>query len=122
MPRSSKEASRLSMGGPAAVFGPVATAMCFGLSFSQATYARRRAILKWCLLSSILLAASGGAGATKNTVLHCRGYQVGDRHPVTDQIITLDMQNNVAVSIQLGASNSKDVINAPFKISKDELQ
>ena len=79
-------------------------------------------MLKCFVLSSILLAAFAGAAAAKNTVLHCRGYQVGDRHPVTDQIIMLDMENNVVVSIQLGSANPKDVINAPIKVSKKELQ
>jgi hypothetical protein len=66
--------------------------------------------------------AFGSAAAPKNTVLHCRGYQVGDQHPVTDQIIALDMENNIAVSIQLGGGNPKDVINAPMKVCKKELQ
>ncbi len=79
-------------------------------------------MLKSFVLSSGLLVAFGGAAVAKNTVLHCRGYQVGDRHPVTDQIIALDMENSIVVSIQLGGSNPKDVINAPIKVSKQELQ
>ncbi len=80
-------------------------------------------MLKCFVVSSILLVAFGGAAAAKNTVLHCRGYQVGDRHPVTDQIITLDMENNIVVSIQLGSANPKDVINTSIiKINKNELQ
>jgi hypothetical protein len=80
-------------------------------------------MLKCFVVSSILLVAFGSAAAAKNTVLHCRGYQVGDRHPVTDQIITLDMENNIVVSIQLGSANPKDVVNTPIiKINKNELQ
>jgi len=80
-------------------------------------------MLKSFVLSSGLLVAFGGAAVAKNTVLHCRGYQVGDRHPVTDQIITLDMENNIVVSIQLGSANPKDVINTSIiKINKNELQ
>ncbi len=79
-------------------------------------------MLKCFVVSSILLVAFGGAAAAKNTVLHCRGYQVGDRHSVTDQIITLDMENNIVVSIQLGSANPKDVINVPIKVGKHELQ
>jgi hypothetical protein len=83
---------------------------------------RRRAMLKCLVLSSVLLVAFGSAAAAKNTVLHCRGYQVGDQHPVTDQTIVLDMENNIALSIQLGGGNPKDAINAPIKVSKQELQ
>jgi hypothetical protein len=84
---------------------------------------RRRAILKSVALSAILLVACAGAAAAKNTVLHCRGYQVGDRHRLTDQIISLDMENNIVVSIQLGGANPKDVVNAQIiKINKNELQ
>jgi hypothetical protein len=83
---------------------------------------RRRAILKCVVLSAVLLAACAGAAAAKNTVLHCKGYQVGDRHRLTDQIISLDLENNMVVSIQLGAANPKDIINAPIKANKDELQ
>jgi hypothetical protein len=64
-------------------------------------------MLKCLVLSSVLLVAFGSAAAAKNTVLHCRGYQVGDQHPVTDQIIALDIENNIAVSIQLGGGNRK---------------
>jgi hypothetical protein len=79
-------------------------------------------MLKCLVLSWILLVAFGSAAAAKNTILHCRGYQVGDQHPVTDQIIALDMENNIAVSIQLGGGNPKDVVNEPIKVSKQELQ
>jgi hypothetical protein len=80
-----------------------------------------RAMLKRCVLVTTLLIAFGNVAAAKNTVLHCDGYQVGDEHPLADQIITLDLQNNIVVSIQLGP-NPKDVINAPIKVSKNELQ
>ena len=62
------------------------------------------------------------AVAAKNTVLRCQGYQVGDRHRLADQTITLDMESNLVISIQLGNANSKDIINAPIKLSKNELQ
>src|SRR5215471_16780729 len=78
--------------------------------------------LKRLVLVLILFVAFSGAAAAKNTVLRCRGYQVGDRHSLPDQLITLDMQNNTAISIQLGVANAKDVINSPIKINKDELQ
>jgi len=32
------------------------------------------------------------------------------------------MENNLVVSIQLGSANPKDVINAPVKVNKNELQ
>jgi hypothetical protein len=72
--------------------------------------------------SVIYLRGFGSVAVAKNTVLRCRGHQVGDWHSLPDQFITLDMQNNTVVSIQLGAANAKDVINAPVKVSKDELQ
>ena len=72
---------------------------------------------------AILLLARPGAAAAKNTVLRCQGHQAtGDRHRLTDQIITLDMQNNIVVSIQLNGFQPKDTINAPVKVNKDELQ
>jgi len=80
-------------------------------------------MMKCCVFLSLWLVALGHASAAKNTVLHCKGYQVGaDRHPVTDQIITLDLQNNIVISIQLGAANRKDTINAPIKANKRTLQ
>ena len=78
-------------------------------------------MLKYLVLSAVLLVAFDAIGA-KNTVLRCHGYQVGDRHRLPDQIISLDMENNIVVSIQLGSANPKDVINAPVKVSKNELQ
>ena len=54
-------------------------------------------------------------------VLHCDGYQVGDQHPLPDQIITLDVENSTVISIQFGP-NPKDIVNAPIKVSKRELQ
>jgi hypothetical protein len=78
-------------------------------------------MLKRCVLLATLLLASGNVAAAKNTVLHCDGYQVGDEHPLPDQIITLDLENNTVISIQFGSSR-KDTINAPIKVSKRELQ
>jgi hypothetical protein len=80
-------------------------------------------MLKRCVLSSILLMAFADPTAAKNTVLRCSGYQPDDRHKLTDQIITLDTQNNVVLSIQLDGFQPKDVINAPIKsASKDVIQ
>jgi hypothetical protein len=78
-------------------------------------------VLKYLVLPAVLLVAFD-AIAAKNTVLRCHGYQVGDRHRLPDQIISLDMENNTVVSIQFGSANPKDIINAPVKISKNELQ
>jgi|SRR5580704_12131524 hypothetical protein len=78
-------------------------------------------ILKRCALLSILLGAFGDPATAKNAVLHCQGYQPDDRHKITDEIITLDMQNNVVVSIQLDGFQPKDVINAPFKNSSKDV-
>src|SRR5271154_1000084 len=79
-----------------------------------------RAFLQRCVLLSILLGALGGPAAAKNTVLRCQGYQPDDRHKLTEEIITLDIQNNIAISIQLDGIQPKDVINAPIKnASKD---
>jgi len=56
-------------------------------------------------------------------VLHCHGYQPDDHHKLTDQIITLDSENKVVLSIQLDGFSPKDVINAPIRnASKDVLQ
>jgi hypothetical protein len=79
------------------------------------------AMLKRCALLSTLFLAIGNLAAAKNMVLHCSGYQVGDEHPLTDQIITLDLQNNTVISIQLGP-RPKDIVNAPVKVGKQELQ
>jgi hypothetical protein len=78
-------------------------------------------MLKCCVLLATLLLASSNVAAGKNTVLRCNGYQVGDEHPLPDQIITLDAENNTVISIQFGHS-PKDTINAPIKVSKRELQ
>jgi hypothetical protein len=77
-------------------------------------------MLNRSILLSTLLLAFGNVAAAKNTVLRCNGYQVGDEHALADQIITLDLENNIVVSIQLGP-NAKDIINAPVKVSKKEL-
>ena len=52
------------------------------------------------------------------TVLHCKGYQVGDRHRLTDQVINLDIKRSVVVSIRLVGFGQKDVINAPVVAGK----
>jgi hypothetical protein len=80
-------------------------------------------ILKRCVLLSILLGLANPAAA-KNTILHCKGYQPDDHHKLTEEIITLDMENKVVVSIQLiGSLQPKDIINAPIKTaSKDVVQ
>jgi hypothetical protein len=81
-------------------------------------------ILKRCALLSILLGAVANPAAAKTTILHCKGYQPDDHHKLTEEIITLDMENKVVVSIQLlGGLQPKDVINAPLKTaSKDVIQ
>jgi hypothetical protein len=68
------------------------------------------------------LVSCADLAVAKNTILHCHGYQPDDHHKLPDQIITLDTQNHVAVSIQLNGVQSKDVINAPIKTGKDVLQ
>jgi hypothetical protein len=78
-------------------------------------------MLRRCVLLSTLRLASSNVAAAKNMVLHCDGYQVGDEHPLPDQIITLDLENNTVISIQFGR-NPKDIVNAPIKVSKRELQ
>lgn len=78
-------------------------------------------VLKRCAWLSILLGALGDSAAAKNTVLHCQGYQPDDRHKLTEEIITLDTQNNVVVSIQLDGFQPKDIINAPIKTSSKDV-
>ena len=74
-------------------------------------------------LFAIGLAAVVNTADVRPVVLHCHGHQVGsDQHPLTDQIITLDMEKNVVVSIELLGKGRKDVINAPIDVSKKELR
>ena len=67
-------------------------------------------ILQRCPLLSTLLGALADPAAAKNTVLRCQGYQPDDHHKLTEEIITLDMENKVVVSIQLDGLQSRDVI------------
>jgi hypothetical protein len=78
-------------------------------------------ILKRCALLSIFAGALANPAAAKNTVLHCKGYQPDDHHKLTEEIITLDMENKVVVSIQLGGLQPKDVIDAPLKTASKDL-
>jgi hypothetical protein len=79
-------------------------------------------ILKRCVFLAILLGAFGDPASAKNTVLHCQGYQPDDHHKLTEEIITLDTENKVVISIQLDGFQPKDVINAPIKGGKDVLE
>ena len=79
-------------------------------------------ILIRCTLLLLSLGAFGDPAAAKNTVLHCQGYQPDDHHKLTEEIITLDTENKVVVSIQLDGLGPKDVINAPIKTGKDVLE
>jgi hypothetical protein len=80
-------------------------------------------VLIRCVLFSIFLGVRGDPAIAKNMVLHCQGYQPDDRHKLTDEIITLDLQNNIVISIQLDGFQPKDMINAPMKNSnKDVLE
>jgi hypothetical protein len=80
-------------------------------------------MLNHCALFSIGLVAVVNVAEAKPVVLHCRGHQVGgDQHPLTDQIITLDMEKNVVVSIELLGKGPKDTINAPIDAGKKELR
>jgi hypothetical protein len=80
-------------------------------------------MLKYCFFLSILLTVFGNPAAAKNIILHCHGYQPDDHHKLPDQIITLDPENNVMLSIQLKGVQSKDAINAPIKTAtKDVIQ
>jgi hypothetical protein len=54
-------------------------------------------------------------------VLHCKGFQVGDGHPLTDQILELDMKKNLVLSISLLGKGPRDVINAPIIVRKEEF-
>lgn len=73
------------------------------------------------ILSALGLAALISSTTANATVLHCKGYQVGDRHQLTDQIITLDMTKSVVVSIGLVGKGHKDVINTPLMAKSDEF-
>lgn len=80
-------------------------------------------MLKRAFFVSILLMTFADPATAKNTILHCHGYQPDDHHKLTDQIITLDPENKVVLSIQLDGLGPKDVINAPIKhASKNVLQ
>lgn len=73
------------------------------------------------ILFALWLTALVSTTAANATVLYCKGYQVGDRHQLTDQIITLDRKRNIVVSIRLVGSDAKDVINVPIVARKHEL-
>jgi len=81
-------------------------------------------MLKRCFFFlAFLLTGFADPAIAKNMVLHCHGYQPDDHHKLTDQIITLDAENNMVLSIQLNGFQPKDVINAPIKkASKDVMQ
>jgi len=79
-------------------------------------------MLNRCTLFLVGLVAVANIAATKPAVLHCRGHQVGDNHKLTDQIIILDQQKNIALSIELLGYGAKDVINAPITSNKKELR
>jgi hypothetical protein len=80
-------------------------------------------LLNPCALFLVGLVAFANIAAAKPVVLHCRGHQVGsDQHALTDQIITLDMEKNAVVSIELLGKGPKDTINAPIEVSKKELR
>ena len=119
--RTGKDRSSLRYCGATAPSAlPSATAR---INITADTNFGRRSFLQCCVLLSILLGAFGGPAVAKNTVLRCQGYQPDDRHKLTEEIITLDMQNNIAISIQLDGIQPKDVINAPIKnASKDVLE
>ena len=73
------------------------------------------------VIFSLALAALASSTAANATVLHCKGSQVGDGHPLTDQIIALDMRKNLVLSISLLGKGPKDIINAPIIVRKEDL-
>ena len=77
---------------------------------------------RFALFLAGLVAVTSAAAAAKPVVLHCRGYQVSDKHKLTDQIITLDQEKNIVVSIELLGHGAKDVINAPISATKREFR
>jgi hypothetical protein len=81
---------------------------------------QRCVMLKRRALCSIALLALVDIGSAEATVLHCHGYQVADKH--TDQIITLDVDKKVVISIQFSGKGPKVVINTPMNVSSEELQ
>ena len=79
-------------------------------------------MLHRCFLLSLGLLASTPTYAAQPIVLRCAGHQVGiDSHKLADQIISLDLQNNMVVSVELQGHGSKDVINSPLTVSKIEI-
>jgi hypothetical protein len=79
-------------------------------------------LLQRCALLSILMGALSDPAAAKDLVLHCKGYQPDDHHKLTEQIITLDVDNKRVVSIQLAGAGPRDLMNAPMKVGKDVLE
>jgi hypothetical protein len=67
-------------------------------------------------ISSIGLVARANSTAANATILHCKGFQVDDRHPLTDQIIALDMKKNLVLG-----NGPKHVINAPIILRNEEI-
>jgi hypothetical protein len=72
--------------------------------------------LRLCALAAIGLVGLVNVAMAKSTVLHCRGYQISDHHQLTDQLIVLDLEKKIVISIQLLGTSPKDVINAPIEI------
>jgi hypothetical protein len=79
-------------------------------------------MLKRCALAAIGLVAFVDIAVAKPTVIRCRGYQISDHHSLTDQIIVFDAETKIAISVQLVGANSKQIINVPMIVSKNELR